>query len=64
MPDLDDNYKAEDTSDKTAEEKKEERDDESGGERPSGSREMSDSTGINPDEVDEIDEDMPVMPPA
>lgn len=63
MPDLDNNYKAEDTDNKSAEEKREERSDESGN-RPSGSREMTDSTGISPDEVDEIDEDMPSMPPA
>ncbi len=63
MPDLEDNYKAEDTDDKTAEEKRKEKSDESGN-RPTGTREMTDSTGINPDEVDEIKEDMPTMPPA
>jgi hypothetical protein len=64
MPDLDDNYKAEDKSDKTAEEKMEKRDEEDGGNRPSGTRKITDSTGINPEGVDEIDDDMPVMPPA
>lgn len=63
MPDLKDNYKAEDTDNKTAEEKHEKRSDESEN-RPGGTREMTDSTGINPGEVDEIKEDMPTMPPA
>ena len=63
MPDLNDNYKAEDKDDKTADEKHEEKNDESKN-RPGGTRKMTDSTGINPDEVDEINEKMPKMPPA
>lgn len=64
MPDLDGNYKAEE--DENVEEKDFEHDEEETGEgeRPAGTRTMEDSTGINPDEVDAIDEDMPPMPPA
>lgn len=32
--------------------------------RPSGTRTAEDSTGINPEDVEPIDEDMPSMPPA
>lgn len=65
MPDLNDNYKAENTNDKTAEEKhKEKQDDESDENRPSGTRTAKDSTGINVEAEKPIKEKMPSMPPA
>ncbi len=62
MPDLDDNYKAEREEGTT--ENEEAKDESGGGNRPAGTRQIEDSTGINADAEKPIVEDMPTMPPA
>lgn len=64
MSDLDDNYKAEKSE--AAEKRDYENEETTGdwGERPAGPRSMAESTGINVEESEAIDEDMPPLPPA
>lgn len=65
MPDLDDNYKAERSEEaKQGDHENEETEQRGGGDRPAGTRTMEDATGINVEESEAIDEDMPPMPPA